>query len=225
MSKPLTGRGRFARLPERAAPLLLITTLVILAAGCGETGQPDPGYGDPCEMAAAGVLGCPAMPVQAQTVATVADACKKLVECGVLAESYMTGSSTACENNSTCTGPGAKCLVTVNKATGESASTCHEPYLDYWWCVRRLELTSTLTNPCDEKGRFTAEHVRQALACIQVTACASLGLPFGTKRLGACSAETAAGTACRTPMDKLTCADQTHTAWTATTCDFGMLSY
>jgi hypothetical protein len=200
--------------------LLITGLLVILVAGCGETGKPNPGYGDPCDTAAAGLLGCPAVSGPSQAVTAVADACRKLVVCGVLAESYMQSSGTACENSSTCTGAGGECLVTPK---GES--TCHYPTLDYWWCVRRLQLTSTVTNPCDDKGRFTAEHVQQAIACIEATPCASLGLSFATKRLSPCTSETTPGTPCRTAMDEITCADQTHTAWTATTCDYGMLSY
>lgn len=188
--------------------------LLVLVAACGETGKPSPGYGDPCDTPMSGALGCPAVSTQPTQVTTIPAACHKLVECGVLARSYMQNVGTDCPDSSKCNqAEGGECLVTPKGTT-----QCHQPVLDHAWCVRAL--TQPGTDPC-AGTHFTTEHVQAAIACIDATPCASLGLPFSAKRLPVTATPPAQA---RPTMDKYTCADG-KIIWTSTICDFGLLYY
>jgi hypothetical protein len=191
----------------------LVAGVVICGAlvGCGDVGSATPGYAEPCMTPMAGAMGCPAPPSMPQDT-TISDACRKIVACGILAGSYRQNSGTDCENSNICEsnrrGAGGECLVTP-----KGASKCHYPFLDYWWCMRRL--TQPSGDPCDGNTSFTSYHVQEALACIAVTPCASLGLPFAAK---------VSSQSTRPTMDKYTCKNNS-TVWTSTTCDSGLLYY
>lgn len=55
-----------------------------LASACVGEGEPQPGFVDPCRTPQAPLLGCPPPTVGEQPF-TIEDACRKLVDCGVLA--------------------------------------------------------------------------------------------------------------------------------------------
>lgn len=91
---------------------------VFLCCACGDEGEPLPGYPDPCDTAAAALLGCPPStgtwghgPRNAQT------ACQRLVSCGVLAAERK-----------------------VNEG--------RDHYLDYAWCAERLQSPGAHSDPC-----------------------------------------------------------------------------
>jgi hypothetical protein len=180
--------------------------------GCGDETKPHPGYADPCTTAMAGTLGCP---VSATTPGarppTVDEACRKLVSCGILAGEFLTDSGTACASSKECTATGAECV-----ANSQGALRCHNPTLDFTWCVVKLSLPRGATDPCDQNVPFSVEHVQAALACIGSTPCGALGATFADKRLQRSQ---------RPEIDKYTCSDGVHFRWTATTCDFGLLAY
>jgi hypothetical protein len=184
----------------------------LLVTGCGDVGSATPGYADPCTTPMGGAMSCPATSPNLPQDFTIVDACRKLVTCGILASTYRPTSGTDCENSNICEAnrrnSGGECLVTP-----KGASKCHYPFLDYWWCVRRL--TQPSSDPCDSNTIFTSNHVQEAVACIGVTPCASLGLPFAAK---------VSSQSTRPTMDKYTCMNNS-TVWTSTTCDFGLLYY
>lgn len=184
----------------------------VACAGCGEDTKPHPGYASPCDTPAAGVLGCPLGPGSPAGSFTLADACRKLVTCGVLAESYYGQVGDICQNNGTCDSRrDGKCLPRGNE------TRCHYHLLDYYWCVANLQDLGS--DPCDGSDHPTPlrpEHAQEVADCIRVTTCAALGAPVNEKLQG---------TAQRPAIDKQLCADGKTTIWTATTCDLGLLTY
>ena len=179
--------------------------VVLLGFGCGEDGQPSPGFSDPCDTPMAGTIGCPATPGVRNTTPTTYDACQKLVSCGILAGEYLRRSSTSCSTSADCTG--GQCLSTSD------GDRCHWSYLDYRWCVGHL--SNPGRDPCTNSQSFTDQQIESALQCIWTTPCTSLGLLFWQKRISQNRPE----------LDKFTCADGEETIWTATICDYGLLEY
>jgi len=169
----------------------------------------------------AGPLGCPAGTNNGASLdtgeATVEEACDKLVQCGILAESYLGehGQSGTCPDKPCNAKPGGRCIAV------QSGFQCFYLYLDRYWCV--LQLTALRSqNPCSMSpapAAFTTEDVAMAVSCIMATSCPALGMPFDEKIK---SAEH------RGEMDLFICKTTTSSnpkRWTATICDNGLLSY
>jgi len=190
--------------------------LLVIWASCGEDGKPQPGYSDPCSTPMAGVLNCPPGAQENIQDFTIYDACEKMVSCGILARSYLRneGPSDCPEGNTCDIKRGGECLVLP-----EGGTRCHFPYLDYWWCTSKFT-QGLRSDPCatsqESNLPYTAQHLQQALRCIAVTPCAPLGLTFEDKRISSDK---------RPELDKYTCKDGKTKVWTATICDFGLLSY
>ncbi|MCA9664828.1 MAG: hypothetical protein KC503_04545 [Myxococcales bacterium] len=198
-----------ATLRSRTLPALACIVAVLVASSCGEDGEPRPGATDPCHTAAAGVLGCAAN-IQAtpggNDTLDVQQACRKLVNCGVLAGELLNASGTGCAGDADC-GTG-ECLP--NK---DGTPVCFYHALDYQWCVSRL-VGDTNGERCGSGG-FQQAEVDAALRCISRTDCAALGAPFDLKARSRSS---------RPDIDKYTCNDGSS-KYTATVCDAGLLSY
>jgi hypothetical protein len=191
-------------------------TCLVLLLGCGDETKPHPGYADPCATPMAGALGCPITgSAPGSRSLTIDEACRKLTSCGILAGELLTDSGTACGSSKECTVPGGECLP-----NSQGASRCHNPTLDFQWCVTRLSLARipgwTPTDPCDSNQSFSIEHVQATLACITTSQCGSLGASFADKRLPRAQ---------RPEIDKYLCKDGKRARWTATICDFGLLAY
>lgn len=190
---------------------------IMLLLACGDETKPHPGYADPCATPMAGALGCPITPnAPGARSLTVDEVCRKLTACGILASELLTDSGTACTSGKECPVPGADCLV-----NSQGAARCHNPSLDFIWCVTRLSLTRipnhwSPNDPCDSNRPFTAEHVQAILSCATATPCGALGASFADKRLQRAQ---------RPEIDLYLCPNGTSKVWTATTCDFGLLSY
>ncbi len=186
---------------------------VVLLVGCGDETKPHPGYADPCTTAMAGALGCPArVAAPVDRPLTVDEACRKLVSCGILAGRYLRDSGTGCSTSKECTATGAECL-----ANSSGNLRCHNPALDFTWCVVKLSLPRGATDPCDQNIAFSVEHVEATLACIGASPCSSLGASFADKLLQSSQ---------RPAIDKYLCENNPKLVrWTATTCDFGLLYY
>lgn len=179
---------------------------LLLLLGCGEEGEPSPGYADPCLTAMGPTLGCPSRPAAALQP-TVAEACEKLVRCGILAREALQSTGNACSTSADC--KGGQCIK-----DSQGRDRCHNNYLDYPWCVGRF--SAPRADICNTSVLYSGEQVEAALECIAMVPCASLGLPLEQKYV---SREH------RPDLDKLTCKNQSTTAWTATICDHGLLSY
>ena len=198
---------------ERVAWMLIALPLL---AACGADTKPHPGYADPCTTPMSGVLSCPPAAINPQA-GTMAEACRKLVACGVLAESYVSPSGTACSATEDCNkesrGPGGECLLNTS-----GNSVCHYHSLDYYWCM--LRFTELGADPCDDQAlRFTDLHVESAVECIEVNDCSVLGAGFSEKMARLQKGKGAEN-------DQYICKKDGKTnKWTATICDGGLLSY
>jgi hypothetical protein len=188
---------------------------LVAAAGCGEETKPHPGYADPCDTPMSSVLDCPSVSVPAEPEMTTEAACRKLVTCGILAQSYLEpGGGAGCGDATLCKDrPGGKCLV-----DDKGETRCYYPDLDYYWCTARLTVARR-SDPCDPSGQtpFTYQQVEAAVRCIQETQCGTLGLGFSDKQIGDATK--------RPELDKYACKDGKTTVWAATICDLGLLAY
>ncbi len=186
----------------------------MLALGCGDDFTANSGYADPCTTTMAGILGCPAAS-PAPKVPTVHDACQKLVSCNILAGDFLDLEWTECIDNVSCNArPGGECHP------HRDTHRCYYPFLDYQWCYHRLTDLAALTDPCDRDQHPDEKAVQRAIECIAVTACPAMGLSFTEKRKNQDAEEDS-----RPEKDTYTCSDGETKVWTATICDFGLLSY
>lgn len=196
---------------HRSGYFILVAGLIApLMGGCGDGIAPEPGYSDPCQTPMGPVLGCP--PGNGSpSLSTVADACRRLVGCGVLADINLVASNKRCSKEADCDeGAGEHCMY---HSSGKKF-VCHLPHLDLRWCVGRLSTGSV--DPCDPARGYTAEQLRGIIHCMSVRSCSALGLPFHAK---------VAPRAVREPLDSYQCFGKQLTIWTATVCDLGLLHY
>lgn len=194
-------------MPNFVFGLVGLALIAWIAAGCGEDGKPSPGFADPCETPMGGAIGCPPATGGLPLVATVEQACQRLVSCGILAGEYLRSSSTSCSKSADCAG--GQCLKNAN-----GDDRCHYPYLDYRWCVGGLNPQEA--SLCGQTQSYSGGQVEATLQCIMTTPCTSLGLLFWQKRISSSD---------RPELDKITCPDGKTDYWTATVCDHGLLSY
>ena len=190
--------------------VLALAGMVLATSACGDH-DPTGGFADPCLTPMAPVLHCPARSGHAALPVTAADACRKLVSCGVLAASNLEvlGTTRPCQVDSDCVlSSGEAC-----QQASDGRLWCHTPVLDQRWC--HLRLSGGGVDPCDKKQSFTSEIVGNVLRCIADTTCETLGLPFSHKKLPVDS---------RPQLDLFTCENKSH-IWTATACDHGLLRY
>jgi hypothetical protein len=157
----------------------------------------------------AGPLGCPFTPQSPASTATYFDACKKLVECGILSADFLGKRGEKCFDNLEC-GSGA-CLAPDN---GEQR--CYFHYLDYHWCTARL--SSPGADPCEKEKFFSSGHLASAIFCIMSTPCNALGLPFALKL-------DPKKMALDEHQDVYMCQNGKLYVATATTCEQGILQY
>ena len=101
--------------------------VVVLCCACGDDGEPLPGYPDPCDTAAAALLGCPPSPgLSGPGPRSVQTACQRLVSCGVL-------------------------------AAERKVNDGRDHYLDYAWCAGRLHGPGAHSDPCGGRRYTSAE--------------------------------------------------------------------
>lgn len=183
---------------------------LLLCSACGDL-ETTGGFADPCQTGMSAVLGCAPRAGYPGERASAADACRKLVSCGILAETHyqLDSSKKICAADSACSAPWAVCKLAV-----DGKHRCHVPYLDRRWC--HLRLTQSVADPCDNNVALSAPLIHNVLRCIADTSCAALGLPFASKVNPADS---------RSTLDMGTCSATQKIFWTATACDHGWLQY
>jgi hypothetical protein len=190
--------------------LRILAVATLLLSSCGDQG-PTAGLADPCHTPMGPVLGCRASGATPGGTPTAADACRKLVSCGILAaENFKVLSGTRpCTVDSDCAAASGQAC----QKASDGRLWCHTPVLDQRWCY--LRLTQSVTDPC-QKGTFSASVVRDIMRCVAATSCETLGLPFHHKTMP---------TNQRPSLDHYSCSDNKTHVWTATTCDHGLLQY
>lgn len=190
----------------------LCAALLPALASCGDHDTTG-GFADPCQTAMAGVLGCPARSgYPGEASFTAADACRKLVSCGILAATNykVSGSTRPCNADSDCAAStGEAC-----RKASDGRLWCHAPMLDQRWC--HVRLTQGTTDPCNKSQPYSTQIINNALQCIADTNCEALGLPFSHKTLPVDS---------RPRLDLYTCDNNKSHIWTASACDHGLLRY
>jgi hypothetical protein len=205
------------RIRSRAVGVLLLLAL----GSCGEDNKPLPAYADPCTTPMAGLLSCPAGTIN-PPVTTAADACRKLTDCGILAEKYLVSNDTNCSGNDECNTRGGtnECL-----ANSQGQLKCHYHRLDYTWCLRQL--TEMDTDPCPPSYQFSSDQVAGTIHCIDASACTVLGATFADKlrRNDGTDGHPAVATNDRYVCKQPNSEGKVVTVWTATICDAGLLSY
>ena len=192
----------------RGVGTLLCLGGAAMLTGCGDDTSAHPGNAGFCSGALTAAFPCPRQ--QARRDAddsdpSVAKACDRLVECGLLAAEFLGSVGQSCGDDADC-GDG-RCLE-----AGNGSLRCHRPYLDRRWCTSRLSLGAS--DPCGE-GRFGQQESLLVRRCILRTPCHALGLQFADKRRPSSR---------RPSADNFTC-DNGDTVSSATICDPGLLTY
>lgn len=188
--------------------LICLGFMTLGVFSCGERGTPRPGFTDPCDTAMNGVLDCPIIEPVSDSEYSIPLACHKLVNCGILAFSYLRAEGQSCPATPCDESRGGECLE-----ASQDQKRCHYPYLDYRWCVQRLNYPQS---PCGHGPNVNVQNVAEAVRCIMETQCLSLGAEFSDKLSANHSAAD---------LDKHQCPADNNPHWTATTCDFGLLNY
>lgn len=164
----------------RAFRALASAVALSLCCACGDEGEPLPGYPDPCDTAAAALFGCPPSP-------------------GTWNQGPRTA-QTACQRLVSCG------VLAAERRVNEA----RDHYLDYAWCVERMQTPGRHSDPCGGR-RYTGSEIDAVIDCIHSTPCVSLGNALSDKGSGA-------------EADSYQCANG-ETRRTATVCDHGLLSY
>lgn len=224
MGAKQTDRAALASLALAGIMIMIMGLLV----ACGEDGEPGSGFYNPCETPAAGAVGCPTnttttSPSDPQS-ATLHDACKKLVTCGLLASEWYGDISGECSSSDTCattprakeTGGPGKCLPSPSDKT---KTVCAYHRLDYTWCVARFSIPGA--SGCTTQP-FVDQDITSMIGCITSTQCGTLGLSLERKRFFLDHTQLPKT---EFELDEITCKNGTTTIWTATICDHGLLRY